>query len=77
MGIMKDVLIHNSGKKVLDYIFMRIFFIFTAVKIKVVIFWVVMRVVTWFDTDVSEGHAAAIFRVKLMTRVFVITVLLT
>jgi len=46
MGIMKDVLIHNSGKKVLDYIFMRIFFIFTAVKIKVVIFWVVMRVVT-------------------------------
>jgi hypothetical protein len=37
-----------------------IFDVYTAMKIQVVVFWVVM----WLGTDVSEDHAVSTFRVK-------------
>jgi len=42
------------------------FEIYMAVKIEIVVFWVVApcSVVAGYDTDVLEDHAASIFRVK-------------
>jgi hypothetical protein len=36
--------------------------IFTTMRIQVVVFHVMTRVVIWLDTNVLDGHAASMFR---------------
>jgi hypothetical protein len=39
--------------------------VFTPTIIKIVVFWIVTPYSFWEDTDVSEKHAASIFKVEI------------